>query len=68
MTNLAGDWLTAHARRGFRLGVRGRVARRLDNAGGLDPYLASPEEFAALIKRDYAKYAKVIKDVGLKVD
>jgi tripartite-type tricarboxylate transporter receptor subunit TctC len=44
------------------------VKQKMNNAGGLDPYIASPDEFAALIKRDYAKYAKVIKDVGLKVD
>jgi hypothetical protein len=37
-------------------------------AGGLDPYIANPDEFAALIRRDYAKYAKVVKDIGIKVD
>jgi len=44
------------------------VKQRMNAAGGLDPYLASPEEFAALIQRDYEKYAKVVKDIGLKVD
>ena len=44
------------------------VKQKMNNAGGLDPYIASPDEFAALIKRDYAKYAKVVKDIGLKVD
>jgi tripartite-type tricarboxylate transporter receptor subunit TctC len=44
------------------------VKQKMNAAGGLDPYLASPDEFAALIKRDYAKYAKVVKDIGLKVD
>jgi tripartite-type tricarboxylate transporter receptor subunit TctC len=44
------------------------VKQRMNSAGGLDPYLASPEEFAALIQRDYEKYAKVVKDIGLKVD
>jgi tripartite-type tricarboxylate transporter receptor subunit TctC len=37
-------------------------------AGGLEPYVLSPEEFAALIRSDYAKYAKVVKDVGVRVD
>ena len=44
------------------------VKEKLNAAGGLDPYIASPEEFAALIRRDYAKYAKVVKDVGIKLD
>jgi tripartite-type tricarboxylate transporter receptor subunit TctC len=44
------------------------VKEKLNAAGGLDPYVASPEEFAALIKRDYAKYAKVVKDIGIKLD
>jgi tripartite-type tricarboxylate transporter receptor subunit TctC len=44
------------------------VKQKLNNAGGLDPYVASPEEFSALIRRDYAKYAKVVKDIGIKLD
>jgi tripartite-type tricarboxylate transporter receptor subunit TctC len=44
------------------------VKQKLNAAGGLDPYVASPEEFAALIQRDYAKYAKVVKDIGIKLD
>jgi tripartite-type tricarboxylate transporter receptor subunit TctC len=44
------------------------VKQKMNAAGGLDPYLASPEEFAALIRRDYDKYAKAVKDIGLKVD
>jgi len=27
-----------------------------------------PDEFVALIRRDYEKYAKVVKDLGVKVD
>ena len=44
------------------------VRERMNSAGGLDPYITTPEEFQALIKRDYAKYAKVVKDVGIKLD
>ncbi|HEY7239257.1 MAG TPA: tripartite tricarboxylate transporter substrate binding protein [Burkholderiales bacterium] len=44
------------------------VKKKLNAAGGLDPYIANPEEFAALIRRDYAKYAKVVKDIGIKVE
>ena len=41
---------------------------RLNAAGGLDPYVATPEEFNALIRRDYEKYARVVKDLNLKID
>ncbi len=44
------------------------VKKRLNSAGGLDPYLAGPEEFKALIQRDYAKFGKLVKDINLKVD
>ncbi|MGH6784621.1 MAG: Bug family tripartite tricarboxylate transporter substrate binding protein, partial [Sphingomicrobium sp.] len=44
------------------------VKQKLNAAGGLDPYVATPEEFVALIKRDHAKYAKVVKDLGIKLD
>ena len=44
------------------------VKQKFNAAGGLDPYVASPDEFTALIKRDYAKYAKAVKDIGIKVD
>jgi tripartite-type tricarboxylate transporter receptor subunit TctC len=44
------------------------VRQKMNAAGGLDPYITTPEEFQALIRRDYAKYAKVVKDVGIKLD
>jgi tripartite-type tricarboxylate transporter receptor subunit TctC len=44
------------------------VKQKLNAAGGLDPYVATPEEFSALIKRDHAKYARVVKDLGIKLD
>ena len=44
------------------------VKQKLNAAGGLDPYVASPEEFAALIRRDYAKFARLVKDIKLKID
>jgi tripartite-type tricarboxylate transporter receptor subunit TctC len=44
------------------------VKQKMNAAGGLDPYVATPEEFAGLIRRDHAKYAKVVKDVGIKLD
>lgn len=44
------------------------VKERFNAAGGLEPYVLSSEEFNALIRRDHAKYAKVVKEVGIKLD
>ena len=46
----------------------GDVKQKMNAAGGLDPYVTTPQEFGALIRRDYEKYAKVVKDLGLKLD
>jgi tripartite-type tricarboxylate transporter receptor subunit TctC len=40
-----------------------RIARE-----GADVIASSPEEFGALIKTEIAKWAKVVKDNGLKVE
>jgi tripartite-type tricarboxylate transporter receptor subunit TctC len=45
-----------------------QVREKLNAAGGLEPYITTPEEFSALIRRDHAKYAKVVKDLGIKLD
>jgi tripartite-type tricarboxylate transporter receptor subunit TctC len=42
--------------------------RRLNAAGGLEPYITTPAEFEDLIRRDYDKYGKIVKSVGVKVD
>ncbi len=44
------------------------VRDRLHTAGGLEPLVTSPEEFAALIRRDYERFGRLIKDVGIKAD
>jgi len=44
------------------------VKRKLNAAGGLEPYISTPSEFADLIRRDYDKYGKIVKEVGIKVD
>jgi tripartite-type tricarboxylate transporter receptor subunit TctC len=44
------------------------VRERMNAAGGLDPHIATTEEFLALIRRDHAKYARVVKDVGIRLD
>ena len=44
------------------------VKDKLNAAGGLDPYATTPEGFAALVRRDYEKYGKLVRDIGVKVD
>jgi tripartite-type tricarboxylate transporter receptor subunit TctC len=44
------------------------VRTRLHDAGGLEPFVTTPEAFASLIKRDYERYGKLIKEVGIKAD
>jgi len=51
-----------------KLLAEAETRKKLNAAGGLEPYISTPAEFAALIKRDYDKYGKVVKEVGVKVD
>jgi tripartite-type tricarboxylate transporter receptor subunit TctC len=44
------------------------IKEKFGNAGALEPFITTPAEFAALIRADYAKYGKVVKDVGATVD
>src|SRR5467141_3068687 len=44
------------------------VKEKLSNAGGVEPWITTPEVFAAEIRGEYAKYAKLVKEVGAKVD
>jgi tripartite-type tricarboxylate transporter receptor subunit TctC len=43
--------------------MRDRLAQQ-----GADPVGSTPEEFAAVIKRDLAKWAKVVKDANIQLD
>jgi len=44
------------------------VKEKLNAAGGVEPFVTTPEEFVALIRRDYDKYGKIVKSIGVKVD
>ena len=44
------------------------VKVKFNGAGGLEPYVAAPDEFDAVIRRDHAKYAKVVRELGIKLD
>jgi len=35
---------------------------------GAEPFLSTPEQFAATIKIDIAGFAKLIKDASIKID
>jgi tripartite-type tricarboxylate transporter receptor subunit TctC len=38
------------------------------NAGGIEPFITTPDAMARLIKRDQAKYSKLINDLKIKID
>jgi tripartite-type tricarboxylate transporter receptor subunit TctC len=44
------------------------MRQRLDAAGGLEPLVTTPEQFAALIRSDAEKYRAVIREIGLKAE
>lgn len=44
------------------------VKERLSNAGGVEPWITTPEEFAGQIRGEYATYGKLVKEVGAKID
>jgi tripartite-type tricarboxylate transporter receptor subunit TctC len=44
------------------------VKARLKAAGGLEPYISTAPEFAEQIRRDYERYGKVVKEVGIRID
>jgi tripartite-type tricarboxylate transporter receptor subunit TctC len=41
---------------------------RLHNAGGVEPWITTPEEFALAIRQDYAKYSRLVREVGVRID
>ena len=74
-------WLAIFAPTGIPSGVltrlRAETNRLLGEAdlrekirrlGGLEPYVTTPEEFAALLRSEYAKYGEIVKAAGAKVD
>jgi len=44
------------------------VRERLSNAGGVEPWITTPEEFATEMKSEFATYGKLVNEVGAKVD
>ena len=44
------------------------VKGRFNSSGGLEPYVVQGAEFNELIRRDYEKYGKVVKEISIKLD
>ncbi|HZF20461.1 MAG TPA: tripartite tricarboxylate transporter substrate binding protein [Burkholderiales bacterium] len=44
------------------------VRDRILGVGGLEPFVSTREEFAALIRAEYAKYGEVVKATGVRID
>ena len=44
------------------------VRARLEGIGADGTVSRSPEEFAAQVRADTARYAKIVKEIGLKID
>jgi tripartite-type tricarboxylate transporter receptor subunit TctC len=44
------------------------VVEKLGRAGGLQPFVTTPEAFAALIRRDYDKYGKLVREIGVRAE
>jgi tripartite-type tricarboxylate transporter receptor subunit TctC len=42
--------------------------REAMNAQGVEPVALGPQAFAVSIRDDFRKYAKVIRDAGIKLD
>lgn len=42
------------------------LVEKLNVTGRLEPLILTPADFSALIRRDYDKYGKLVKDVGIK--
>ena len=44
------------------------VKAKLEGIGADGTVSRSPEEFAALVRADTARYAKIVREIGLKID
>jgi tripartite-type tricarboxylate transporter receptor subunit TctC len=44
------------------------VKDRLNSAGGLEPFRSTPEEFQAMMRADYDRYGKLVRQIGAKLD
>ena len=48
--------------------ARADFAEKLNVSGSLEPLILSPADFSTLIRADYEKYGKIVRDLGIKSD
>src|SRR5215467_2335270 len=51
-----------------RILVMPDVKEKLSNAGGVEPWITTPEEFSTEMRSEFATYGKLVKEVGAKID
>ncbi len=51
-----------------RVLLMAEVKERISAIGGFEPYVITPQEFAALIRAEYEKFGRLIKQIGIKID
>ena len=44
------------------------VREKLNAAGGIETFATTPDELAGLIRRDYDKYGRIVKMIGVRID
>ena len=77
----ATPWLAFFSPSGMPAGVlarlRGETSKvladtglrdKLQGMGGLEPFITTPEEFEKFYRAEYAKYAQIVKAVGVKAE
>ena len=47
---------------------RADFAEKLNISGSLEPLILSPADFNALIREDYDKYGKIVRELGIRAD
>ncbi|MEA2938388.1 MAG: hypothetical protein QOC56_1892, partial [Alphaproteobacteria bacterium] len=48
--------------------ARADFAEKLNVSGSLEPLILAPTEFSNLIREDYDKYGKIVRDLGIAAD
>ena len=66
MTMMASLWLALMAPAGTPSAVSARDTAETLDKNGAEPLTSTPAELAAMIKDGVAKYAKVVKEAGVK--
>ena len=48
--------------------ARRELAEKINVSGSLEPLILSPEDFSALIRSDYDKFGKLVKQFNIKIN